>query len=55
MVMKVKSDLMSCSTLEGYVSPEVKTLVFQSEGVLCQSLTGSGHGGFDQVGDDYEI
>ena len=37
MVMKVKSDLMSCSILEGYVSPEVKTLVFQSEGVLCSS------------------
>lgn len=50
MVMKVKSDLMSCSTLEGYVSPEVKTLVFQSEGVLCSSV-GAGHEGFEDGGE----
>lgn len=55
MLRNVKSDLMRVSAVESYVSPEVKTLVFQSEGVLCQSLNGSGHGGFDQVGDDYEI
>ena len=49
MVMKVKSDLMSCSTLEGYVSPEVKTLVFHAEGVLCQSV-GGGHEDFEDGG-----
>ena len=34
-----------------YVSPEVKVVLFQSEGVLCASL-GSGHDGFEYDGSD---
>lgn len=51
MVMKVKSDLMSCSTLEEYVSPEVNVVLIYSEGVLCQSLS---HGGFEDGG-EYDL
>lgn len=51
MVKKVKSDLVSCSALLGYVSPEVNILVFQPEGVLCLS---SEHEGFGDGG-EYDL
>lgn len=53
MVKKVKSDLVSCSALLGYVSPEVNILVFQPEGVLCSSF-GAGHEGFEDGG-EYDL
>ena len=37
-----------------YVSPEVKVVFFQSEGVLCGSVTGSGHDDFT-VGGEYDL
>ena len=33
-----------------YESPEVKVVLFQSEGMLCSSVTGSGHDGFEDGG-----
>lgn len=50
MVKNVKSDL---RTFAEYVSPEVKTLVFHVEGVLCQSV-GGGHDDFGDGG-SYDI
>ena len=37
-----------------YVSPEVKVVLFQFEGVLCGSVTGSGHDDFT-VGGEYDL
>ena len=37
-----------------YVSPEVKVVLFQFEGVLCGSVTGSGHDDFI-VGGEYDL
>jgi hypothetical protein len=44
--MNVVSKTHGESMSGAYVSPEVKVVLFQSEGVLCASL-GSGHDGFD--------
>ena len=44
--MNVVSKTHGESMSGAYVSPEVKVVLFQSEGVLCASL-GSGHQGFE--------
>ena len=37
-----------------YVSPEVKVVLFKFECVLCGSVTGSGHDGFENGG-EYDL
>lgn len=37
-----------------YQSPEVKVVLLQFEGVLCGSVTGSGHDDFT-VGGEYDL
>ena len=37
-----------------YQSPEVKVVLLQFEGVLCGSVTGSGHDGFENGG-EYDL
>ena len=49
--MKVLSQTHGESMYGEYVSPEVKTVFFQSEGVLCQSVGG---GNQDFTYDDAE-
>lgn len=33
-----------------YVSPVVNVIYFESEGIICSSVTGSGHDGFEDGG-----
>lgn len=37
-----------------YVTPEVQTFVIRFEGVICESLNGSGGNGFTEPGADVE-
>lgn len=45
--MNVVSKTHGESMSGAYVSPEVKVVLFQSEGVLCASLGSDHHEGFD--------
>ena len=46
---------LSCHKLGGgYKSPEIKTVIFQSEGVLCASVFGSKHDSFTFDENDVE-
>ena len=56
MVKNVVSDFIASGE---YITPDVKILTFQSEGVLCGSVTatddnGIGHQGFE-TGGDYDL
>ena len=51
MIKNVVSDFIASGE---YITPDVKILTFQSEGVLCGSVTGIGHEDF-KMGDSYEI
>ena len=51
--MKVLSQTHGESMYGEYVSPEVKTVFFQSEGVLCSSVGGA-HEGFGDGG-EYDL
>ena len=51
MIKNVVSDFIASGE---YITPDVKILTFQSEGVLCGSVTGIGHKDFT-MGDSYEI
>ena len=44
---------LSCHKLGGYKSPEIKTVIFQPEGVVCASVFLDEHQGFgfDEVDD----
>ena len=43
---------LSCRKLGGYKSPEIKTVIFQPEGVVCASVFLEHQGfGFDDVDD----
>ena len=50
--MKVLSQTHGESMSGAYVSPEVKVVLFQFEGILC--LSGTGHDGFEDGG-DYDL
>ena len=55
MVKNVTFDAASSAARLGeYVAPEVKTLLFQPEGVLCSSVQGIAHEDFSEGG-YYEI
>ena len=45
---------LSCRKLGGYKSPEIKTVIFQPEGVVCASVIGFSHEDFviDEVIDE---
>lgn len=51
MVKNVVSDFIASGE---YITPDVKILTFQSEGVLCGSVTGSSHEGFE-TGGEYDL
>ena len=42
------------SALGEYVSPEVKVILLQPEGVLCSSVNGIGHDDFT-MGDSFDL
>ena len=51
---EVKNTLMGESVNGSYVAPETKVIDLQSEGVLCSSVTGSGHDDFT-IGGEYDL
>ena len=52
--MNVVSKTHEKSMSRAYESPAVSVVLFQPEGVLCGSVTGSGHDDFE-VGGEYDL
>ena len=51
---EVKNTLVRESVQGDYVTPETKVIDLLAEGVLCSSVTGSGHDDFT-IGGEYDL